>query len=333
MGDATIEASTAAICVDFDWNAMRSTLLEKLRLVVPEGRRVLWLDFSATNNIGDILIYLGTMEWIKADKLDLQGCYSISSFDFRPLPKDVILVMNGGGNLGDLYPWHQIFREEIITRYRENRIVMLPQTVSFNEEAARRRASAAFSTHADLHLTVRDRRSLEIAAHLFPKLASLEMTPDMATLLYPLQEYFELGKIEKSERDYYLMRRDGEKSATERATIHPAAIDWFGDWADLMPTGHRATLHAMMFANRVGLSRLLGASFERLWRPTAHSAARATAERMVRAKSVVTSRLHGYMMAKLLDLPATMIDNNYGKNSSYALSWGISGAPDRSKPV
>ncbi|KAF7962366.1 hypothetical protein AWV80_22615 [Cupriavidus sp. UYMU48A] len=36
---------------------------------------------------------------------------------------------------------------------------------------------------------------------------------------------------------------------------------------------------------------------------------------------VLTDRLHGHILACLLDMPNTVSDNSYGKNSGYINSW------------
>jgi pyruvyl transferase EpsO len=36
---------------------------------------------------------------------------------------------------------------------------------------------------------------------------------------------------------------------------------------------------------------------------------------------VVTDRLHGHILAALMDMPTLVLDNSYGKNSRYAAVW------------
>jgi pyruvyl transferase EpsO len=36
---------------------------------------------------------------------------------------------------------------------------------------------------------------------------------------------------------------------------------------------------------------------------------------------VVTDRLHGHILAMLMDMPTLVLDNSYGKNSRYAAVW------------
>jgi len=42
------------------------------------------------------------------------------------------------------------------------------------------------------------------------------------------------------------------------------------------------------------------------------------------ADGIITSRLHGHILASLLGLPHTLRDNSYGKNRSYYDAWSAS---------
>jgi pyruvyl transferase EpsO len=39
---------------------------------------------------------------------------------------------------------------------------------------------------------------------------------------------------------------------------------------------------------------------------------------------IVTDRLHGHILACLMNKPSTIVDNSYGKNSSYVSQWTMS---------
>ena len=93
-----------------------------------------------------------------------------------------ILVMHGGGNFGDLYPVHQCFREQIVWRFPDNRIVVLPQSVYFPSSTELERSARLFSQHRDLILCVRDRESFAQVHGRFTQRTLL--VPDMAHQLW-----------------------------------------------------------------------------------------------------------------------------------------------------
>ena len=76
--------------------------------------------------------------------------------------------LHGGGNFGDLYRY-QRHREKVVRAYPGHRIVILPQTVHFRDREQLRKSAERMRGHPDLHLFVRDRRSLDLAQGGVPR--------------------------------------------------------------------------------------------------------------------------------------------------------------------
>ncbi|MGV2516733.1 UNVERIFIED_CONTAM: pyruvyl transferase, partial [Bacillus subtilis] len=70
----------------------------------------------------------------------------------RKLDPNLIVVGQGGGNFGDLYPYYQGFREKIFHTYPNHKIVILPQAIYFQNEDNLKRTAEIFSKHANLHI-------------------------------------------------------------------------------------------------------------------------------------------------------------------------------------
>ena len=133
--------------------------------VIPKSRPVIYLDYPMHGNIGDLLIHAGTDRFFADYNYDVIGRFSIHEFCLchrpgKPLVffKDSVrrldalvktgatIVFHGGGNLGDIYPDYQMFRELVIARYPDAPIVILPQSVHFeNQATALRRTWVAVS--------------------------------------------------------------------------------------------------------------------------------------------------------------------------------------------
>src|SRR5262249_9874584 len=92
------------------------------------------------------------------------------------------IVLQGGGNFGDLYRDHQMFRELLIARYPSAPIVILPQSVHFDDPANRAAAARLFAAHPQLYFFARDRASLDFARNGCGCPAA--MMPDMAHALW-----------------------------------------------------------------------------------------------------------------------------------------------------
>jgi pyruvyl transferase EpsO len=298
-----------------DFASLTEVLDSELSQIVPPGSAAVYLDYPVHQNIGDLLIYLGTEEWIRTKGIRIVGRWNCRNFSFPRLETSTIILCQGGGNLGDLYQAHQHFREQVLASYPDNRAVILPQTIFFGTGDALNAAARAFSEHGRCHILARDSTSLEIARDRLGCSASL--VPDMACFLYPLAGHLGLSEAPIAGRRICLLRSDVE--ALDEAPS-PDGEAWKGDWAELLGRRH-LTLAALQRAN-VTASRLFGAqSFAAIWYRAAKSAVRLAALELLRAEAITTTRLHGYIMAGLLDREAVLLDNIYGKNSRYLLQW------------
>ncbi len=128
-----------------------------------DGRSVNYIDVPIHGNIGDLLIMKGTMRFFSRNqiRLSLMAGY----YNYRPnwtKPGDVV-VFQGGGNFGDLYSGPQQIREEAINRLRNNRIIILPQSIHFESVQNYQKSVDLLAKHQDLHIFVRDAASYELA--------------------------------------------------------------------------------------------------------------------------------------------------------------------------
>lgn len=51
----------------------------------------------------------------------------------RKIKKDTIILLQGGGNFGDIWDIHE-FKRKVIRNYPENRIIIFPQTVFYQKK-------------------------------------------------------------------------------------------------------------------------------------------------------------------------------------------------------
>lgn len=298
----------------------------QIAATLPAGARVVYLDYAFTTNVGDQLIVLGTLKFFARHGITVKlarNIHNIEQGGLDVLPGDV-LVFHGGGNFGDIYPHFQLLRERIIAAFPDNRVIIMPQTVHFDDEAERDRSCRAIASHPDVTLFVRDRRSLEIVRPYFGDRAML--APDMAHQLWPsLCEEITQGGDVRSSEPLMLLRRDAEKSA-----IPPALAgfeDRFTDWDVLVSRRYRierAIIRRQYPAARRGvrLYDLDEAYFAAMRREVVR-----VARRLYRHPLWITSRMHGAILGLLLGKPVFALDNSYGKLSSYFEAWGKGTSP------
>jgi pyruvyl transferase EpsO len=153
--------------------------------------RVHYVDIPVHGNVGDLLIMLGTLRFFERYKINVE--IKTAYFTYRTQwtrQKDVV-VFQGGGNFGDLYPGSQQARQAVIQELPKNRIIILPQTIHFRSKDTYDECCKLFSQHTDLHICVRDRQSYELA---LPMSRHVYLLPDMAHQLWPIQRSGSLNR-------------------------------------------------------------------------------------------------------------------------------------------
>jgi pyruvyl transferase EpsO len=293
--------------------SLKQELGRILAELVPPGSAAVFLDYPVHSNLGDHLIRLATEKWLRDAGIEVAGLWSLQNFRYPPLPEETVILLQGGGNLGDLYP-QQPFRERVVRRYPRHRIVFLPQAVHYRDPGRAAAAAALLSAHPRLTILLRDGRSLEAARRHFPG-CDLRLAPDMASWLHPWEEQPEGGAPGAVPAGtLYLLRGDRE---LRRGQATPdCGPGWRGDWRDLL--GHRywrlRLLKAAGFLLPAGTMAAMS-------RREAERAASLCAARFREHERVVSSRLHGFLLACLLGIPGMLLDNSYGKNHAYFQTW------------
>ncbi len=290
---------------------------EALGAVLPRGRPCALLDFPNYANVGDSALWLGEREWLAGAGVSVAYACDIATYSPRALAARVPegpILLSGGGNLGDLWPPLQRFRERVIQDFPDRPIVQLPQSIHFRDKANLNRARAVFDGHPALTILVRDDRSLQFARSEFR--ATSLLCPDMA---------FALGMLHRPvppDREVVWLSRTDIEASWPTFFVHDPQVEQ-ADWLEDEPS-------PILAVNRF-LSR-------RLWRrvPAVESRfhpvsrtydllARQRLQRGCRMLSrghiVITDRLHGHILSLLMGIPHVVLDNNNGKLSSFRETW------------
>jgi pyruvyl transferase EpsO len=95
------------------------------------------VDFPNHWNVGDSAIWLGELEILRYLGIRVVYICDHASYRAEALKKligDGLILMSGGGNFGNLYAYHQRWRERILEDFPNNEIVQLPQTIWFTAD-------------------------------------------------------------------------------------------------------------------------------------------------------------------------------------------------------
>ncbi|WP_438351680.1 polysaccharide pyruvyl transferase family protein [Paenibacillus sp. FA6] len=286
--------------------------LSQILSVIPQGSSIYYIDYPVHSNGGDLLIMKGTEAFFKEYNIRVEARYSVLDFpDKLKISKDHIIVLHGGGNFGDLYPVHQKLREKIITDYPHNRVVILPQTIFYTKESEFDRTAEVFNKHKDVHLYVRDTLSHDKASEKFHE-CSVYLSPDMAHQLWPI-----MPKSSPDKDLLYFFRTDIEKTKEQEQLELNGRGDYL-DWTSLYNRYEKKSINLIVRMMRKGSGPL---PMQVIWGNYSDYLVNKAVKRFSGYHNVQTSRLHGHILACLMDKPNTLLDNSYGKNSNYYYTW------------
>lgn len=271
-------------------------------------------------NIGDHLIWAGEVEFLSTLPYKCLGSHNITTWQWPELSENTVIIFEGGGNFGELYPEEHDLRMEIIRRYPRNRIVILPQSVAYKSDERIAEDGGIIDSHSDLHLCLRDEVSYRFAVENFPKCKKYKL-PDMAfciadSMLAPYRDNGD-GKT------LFLRRSDDEWVDADYSI--PVEAD-YKDW----PTFDKGNLMIRRLRGLLYLGKRLPKPFNGwMFRVADRYADSRVRKEMVRQgveflcpyDRIITTRLHVLILGLLLGKSVEYIDNSTGKLSAFATTW------------
>lgn len=152
-------------------------------------KKVFLLGTPVHGNLGDHIIAVAEIEFLRRLGLDpVELSMPYCNVFFKHLikliqPQDLILI-SGGGWLGSLWKYNEMFVRKVITTFKRNYIMILPQTVSYEDgdveflESGKR----VYRLHPNLYCYTREMNSFTfIKKHKFlSKDDNVKLVPDMA---------------------------------------------------------------------------------------------------------------------------------------------------------
>ncbi|MDT0576994.1 polysaccharide pyruvyl transferase family protein [Croceicoccus sp. F390] len=299
---------------------LQEALRAAMNDVAPTGGDYAILDFPNHGNIGDSAIYLGELALCRQHFGRSPALVTEANDDdlarIARLNPDATLLLHGGGNFGDLYPRHQQFRDAVLRRFVDRRIVMMPQSIHFENVANVAPSAAAIAAHPDFTMMVRDRSSLQFAEQHFA--CRVLLVPDMAFMLGAIAP-----PIRADLRVLGLMRKDKEAAISDNGDLarlpQPAQIvDWPDEWKyprkpDVLPDFLRRWLPPQV----QGWKPASPAAFEWL----ANKRLQTGLTILARGQTVLTDRLHAHILCVLLGIGHVVLDNSYGKIKKFSDEW------------
>lgn len=203
-------------------------------------------------------------------------------------PNDTI-VIDGGGNMGTLWMHEEYKMRDIITRFKNNKIIIFPETVFYSDDILGKnefeKSKSIYGNHKNLHICVRDKRSYDLIKESY-KLANIKYTPDIVLFVDNFKTY--------SERKDAIMciRRDKER-VTNTITIEK--------------------IEKILFKNNLKVSYSSTIIEGTVSKKNRERVLYKKWEEFSSAKIVITDRLHGMIFSAITGTPCIALNNCNGK--------------------
>ena len=282
-------------------------------------RDYVFLDLPYHPNVGDTLIAMAAMHFLKSTGYNCLYYSSEYTFDDRQISSDVLIIFNGGGNFGDLWRNYAVFRNRIIHKYPNNHFLILPQSVSYGDRYYLDEDIKVYSNCGNrITICARDADSYKFLKNHFNSNRIL-LVPDMA--FYTDNKFLTFSTA--SERILFLRRSDSEFVSSPKYDIVPTNAE-VHDWPTLE---NLSWLHKIYYRIKIRTlkhwyPRILLKMEDYVWQKWILPYNLRSGIRFVNRYDVIyTTRLHVAILAILLNKQVFFFDNSYGKNSALYNTW------------
>ncbi len=283
-------------------------------------------------NPGDMAIWLGIRDCLR--RLGVAVVYqcawdtlSIPALR-RRLPHGPILL-TGGGDFGDLYPFGAAMqREQLLAEMRNVPIIQLPVAAYFQDSANTDRLRRLATEHNNFILMVRDKISEGRAREVLD--LDIRLVPD---LVFALQE-----PLTRASPAVDIVWHSWLPTDTEYVDLGAPPdgftnriIEWTRQ-ADVEPRsrlGDTVVRHLHLTLGRrmapwPALRGLLWRPYSTTFEPLARASLRRATALEGGGRVLVTNKLHGHILAVLAGIPHVVLDNSFGKVRGVYETWTAS---------
>ncbi|MCI9064022.1 MAG: general stress protein, partial [Clostridia bacterium] len=250
-------------------------------------------------NIGDLAIAIAEKKFIEDNLPQCEYIEIEYNEEFEKIKKSIstddVILLTGGGNLGDEYMYYEERRRRVIEAFPNNKIIIMPQTVYFNDTEKGRqeleKTRKIYSSHKYLTVVTREKVSFNTMKREFPNVNTI-LTPDIVM-------YLKETKDEKRNGAIMAMRDDKEK------TLNIEDVEMIK--SKLLKKFNNITMTDTHLGEGLYLNQEMRekAFFEKL-------------DEFRKAELVITDRLHGMIFAAITSTPCIALGNyNYKIESSF----------------
>ena len=281
------------------------------------------LDLPYYSNVGDVLIWQSTLDIL--NDLPYKCLYSsaIETYYKPKIKDDVLIVFLGGGNFGDLWERHQIFRYRVMTDFPNNPVLQLPQSVCFESGEKMKRDIDFFAKHkGKVTICLREKKSYDLIASNYKNVHAV-LLPDMV-LAFDVDKYCKKHNIniEKGCGRLLVQRKDKERTLEEiDATNFSKVADWPSMEVSLPEMCRFYKINNLIVRLHMPLyirNKIMDYYFKYIMKK---AFLKSGILFLMSYEVIYSTRLHAAILACLLGKRTYIIDNSYGKCRGVYETW------------
>lgn len=168
-------------------------LPDELQKIKVDGQKIILFNTPEHDNLGDHLIAISELDFLKK-YFPYNQIIEITDMEYlwhhdkirQYVTKEDILLITGGGFMGSLWLYNcENNVRSIISEYPDNRIIIFPQTVFFEDTpkgvSEYEKSKSIYSCHKNLTICAREKASFDTLNNMIDK-NKVFMLPDMALL-------------------------------------------------------------------------------------------------------------------------------------------------------
>lgn len=280
---------------------------KKANIIASDNEMKIWfLDAPAYGNLGDQAIAYAIRKFCRnvfsrAEIFEFQEDSVIQYLSWLKgtIKVEDLIVLQGGGNFGNLYPRYEFVRRTIIKSFPQNRIVVFPQSIYFSKDKAGEQEIAAarksYAKNKKLIIFARDSKSFLKMKKVFPE-THIEMCPD---IVFSLK-----GTVSaENRRGIGVCMRDDKERTISFEQTKKIVEQLSGDEAKIriFDTVFNAEKPIIgEYREKLVISKL---------------------KEFAECETVVTDRLHGMIFSYITSTPCVAVSNSTGKSLHAYNDW------------
>lgn len=187
-------------------------------------KKIIYCLVPSHGNLGDQAIAYATRRFFndnfkeyKVLEFERDEIYIYERLIKSILNKDDLIVLHGGGNMGNIYIQEEEPRRFIISKFKNNKIISMTQTIMFTDDSKgnkeKEKTVKLYNKNHNLILLAREDRSYQIMRQLF---IDCKVT-EILDIVFYLEDLFKVNKnrkyimtcLRKDKESYFRERVDG----------------------------------------------------------------------------------------------------------------------------